>query len=161
VNIEALFERLYPSLFRYLNRMTGDADAAEDIAQEAFVRLLRQDFPEEEARPWLFAVATNLLRDRARKIERRQRLLTMTPVMPSAMAAPDEQTERAEQIEIVRTILAQIPARDRQLLLMREEGFKYEEMARTLGVAPSSVGTLIARALRRFADAYQSHEAER
>jgi RNA polymerase sigma-70 factor (ECF subfamily) len=159
VDIDALFQRLYPALFRYVHRMTGDADAAEDIAQESFVRLLRQTLPEEEARPWLFAVATNLLRDRARKIERRQRLLTTTPIMPASASAPDEDTERSEQIALVRKVLARIPPRDRQLLLMREEGFKYEEMARALGVASSSVGTLIARALRRFTEAYKAQEA--
>jgi DNA-directed RNA polymerase specialized sigma24 family protein len=45
------------------------------------------------------------------------------------------------------------------LLLMREEGFRYEEIAAVIGVAPASVGTLIARALKRFADVYQSREA--
>jgi RNA polymerase sigma-70 factor (ECF subfamily) len=117
VDFDGLFERLYPPLFRYVQRMTGDADAAEDITQEAFVRLLRQSLPDDEARPWLFAVATNLLRDRARKIERRQRLLTITPVMPAPLSAPDEDTERAEKIALVRTVLERIPARDRQLLL--------------------------------------------
>jgi RNA polymerase sigma-70 factor (ECF subfamily) len=159
VDFDALFHRLYPSLFRYLNRLTGDADVAEDIAQEAFVRLLSQDLPEGEARPWLFAVATNLVRDRARKQERRQRLLKVVPVLPSETPRPDESAERAEQVAAVRAALARIAPRDQQLLLMREEGFTYEEMARAVGVAPSSVGTLIARALRRFAGAYHAQEA--
>lgn len=154
MDFDALFHRLYPSLFRYLHRLTGEADAAEDIAQEAFVRLLTQNLPEGEARPWLFAVATNLVRDRARKHERRQRLLQAEPVLPTAPARPDEAVERSEDIARVRDALARIAPRDRQLLLMREEGFTYEEMARAIGVAPSSVGTLIARALKRFAGAY-------
>ncbi|HET9984701.1 MAG TPA: sigma-70 family RNA polymerase sigma factor [Longimicrobiales bacterium] len=154
MDFDALFHRLYPSLFRYLNRLTGDIDVAEDIAQEAFVRLLAQDLPEAEARPWLFAVATNLVRDRARKQERRQRLLKAEPVLPAPSPRPDEVVERGEQVERVRAALGRLAPRDQQLLLMREEGFTYEEMARTVGVAPSSVGTLIARALRRFAGAY-------
>jgi len=56
-------------------------------------------------------------------------------------------------------VLERLPVRDRQLLLMREEGFSYEEIAAVIGVAPASVGTLIARALKRFADVYQSREA--
>jgi RNA polymerase sigma-70 factor (ECF subfamily) len=51
-------------------------------------------------------------------------------------------------------VLDRLPERDRQLLLMREEGFKYEEIAQVVGVAPASVGTLIARALKRFVEAY-------
>ena len=83
LNFDSLFQKLYPSLFRYLHRLTGDADIAEDIAQEAFVRLLKQSLPEDEVRPWLFTVAMNLVRDHARKVERRQRLLTTAPVIVS------------------------------------------------------------------------------
>jgi RNA polymerase sigma-70 factor (ECF subfamily) len=159
VDFDGIFHRLYPALFRYLHRLTGDPDAAEDIAQEAFVRLLRQNLTEPEVRPWLFTVAMNLVRDRARKSERRQRLLTTAPALVKPTALPDEDVERSERITVVREVLDRLPQRDRQLLLMREEGFKYEEIASVVGVAPASVGTLIARALRRFVEAYNTREA--
>jgi RNA polymerase sigma-70 factor, ECF subfamily len=158
VDFDELFERLYPSLLRYLHRLTGDADVAEDIAQEAFVRLLRQQLDEHEVRPWLFTVATNLVRDTARKSERRQRLLSGAPKLVTPLPTPDEQVERSETVAGVRRALDQLPPRDRQLLLMREEGFKYDEIARAVGVAPASVGTLIARALKRFVEAYEVEE---
>jgi RNA polymerase sigma-70 factor (ECF subfamily) len=157
VDFDDLFDRLYPSLFRYLNRLTGDADAAEDIAQEAFVRLLKQQLPEAEIRPWLFTVAMNLVRDRARKNERRQRLLSGAPTMVSVEPRPDDRVEQIEDIEAVQAALEKLSDRDRQLLLMRAEGFKYEEIAGVIGVAPASVGTLIARALKRFIEAYRSN----
>ena len=159
MDFEAQFEKLYPSLFRYLHRLTGDADVAEDIAQEAFVRLLRQSLPSDEVRPWLFTVAMNLVRDHARKTDRRQRLLTTAPQLVTPATLPDENLERAEKVARVRGALEILPQRDRQLLLMREEGFKYEEIAAVIGVAPASVGTLIARALKRFSDVYHSREA--
>jgi RNA polymerase sigma-70 factor (ECF subfamily) len=156
VEFDSLFQKLYPSLFRYLHRLTGDADIADDIAQESFVRLLKQNLPEDEVRPWLFTVAMNLVRDNARKVERRQRLLTTAPALVSSTALPDEAVERGERVSSVRVVLDQLSARDQQLLLMREEGFKYEEIAHVIGVAPASVGTLIARALRRFAELYEA-----
>jgi RNA polymerase sigma-70 factor, ECF subfamily len=152
---DALFRRLYPPLFRYLNRMTGDSDAADDMAQEAFVRLLGRNMPEDEARLWVFTVATNLLRDRGRTLRRRERLMEASDWRPSSPAAPDEALERARTVGRVRNALDQVPARDRQMLLMREEGFRYDEIAQAAGVAPGSVGTLLARAARRFAAAYQ------
>lgn len=158
MDYDALFHRLYPSLFRYLHRLMGDADAADDIAQESFVRLLRQKIPEDEVRPWLFTVAMNLVRDRARKAERRQRLLVSAPTLVTVEPPADARVEQAERIAQVRAVLARIPPRDRQLLLMREEGFKYDEIARVVGVAPASVGTLIARALKRFTEAYSVQE---
>lgn len=156
MDFDAVFAKLYPSLFRYLQRLTGDEDVAEDIAQESFVRLLRQTLPEEEIRPWLFTVAMNLVRDRARKHERRQRLLTSAPDLVTRTPLPDEDVERAERIAAVRDVLERLPERDRQLLLMREEGFKYEEIARVIGVAPASVGTLIARALKKFVAEFEA-----
>lgn len=158
MDYEGVFSRLYPSLNRYLLRLTGDADVADDLAQEAFVRLLRQSIPEAEVRPWLFTVAMNLVRDRARKTERRQRLLGSAPELVTRGPQPDEALERTEKVARVRAVLNELSERDRQLLLMREEGFKYEEIAKVIGVAPASVGTLIARALRRFVSAYESNE---
>ena len=158
VDFDAVFAKLYPSLFRYLHRLTGDEDVADDIAQEAFVRLLKQPLPEDEVRPWLFTVAMNLVRDRARKNERRQRLLTTAPDLVSRPALPDQDLERAERIAAVRDVLDRLPERDRQLLLMREEGFKYDEIAAVIGVAPASVGTLIARALKKFVAEFESPE---
>lgn len=158
MDYESLFKRLHPSLFRFLHRLTGDADIAEDVAQEAFVRLLKQPLNESEVRPWLFTVAMNLVRDGARKTERRNRLLTSAPSLVTPIRLPDENLERAERIEAVRDVLDRMSERDRQLLLMREEGFKYEEIAAVVGVAPASVGTLIARALRRFVNLYHARE---
>lgn len=153
MDVDRLFHRLYPPLFRYLQRLTGDADAADDAAQEAFVRLTGQSLPEAEVRPWLFTVATNLVRDRARKADRHRRLQVHVP-RAHAPEPPDVSVERTERIAMVRAALDELPERDRTMLLMREEGFKYEEIAQTVGVAPGSVGTLLARAARRFERTY-------
>lgn len=154
-----LYDRLQPSLLRYLERLTGDLDLAEDVAQEAFLRLFRRgDLAGDDARLWIFTVATNLVRDHGRTSLRRQRLLVAQPVLPKALPGPDAETERRERVERVREALGQLAERDRQLLLMREEGFRYQEMADAVGVAPGSVGTLIARALKKFRTVYRGDE---
>ena len=160
VDYDALFRRLYPSLFRYLHRMTGDSDAADDIAQESFVRLLGRDMPEDEARLWLFTVATNLFRDGARTHKRRERLLAVRPWAPTPLPRPDEAAEKAATVERVREALGRLAPRDQQMLLMREEGFRYDEIAKVAGVAPGSVGTLLARAARRFVAAWDHEETD-
>lgn len=156
---DGLYAQLYPSVLRYVDRLVGDRDAAEDLAQEAFVRLLRRpDLEGEDARLWIFTVATNLVRDRGRAASRRRRLLRADSVPTQASALPDEELERAERIGAVRAALDLLSERDRLMLLMREEGFRYSEIAKALDVAPSSVGTLIARALKRFTEAYLPNE---
>ncbi|HEV2146615.1 MAG TPA: sigma-70 family RNA polymerase sigma factor [Longimicrobiaceae bacterium] len=158
MDFDQTFRSLYPPLFRYVHRLTGDADAAEDVAQESFVRLLGHRVAGDGVRVWLFTVATNLVRDGARKAARRERILAAEPVAPSPLPAPDAGTEHEARITGVREALGRLSARDREMLLMREEGFSYAEIARATGTAPGSVGTLLARALRRFTQAYQTVE---
>ena len=132
------------------------AEAYDRALQQGFVRLLGREMPEDEARLWLFTVATNLFRDGARTRKRRERLLSVRPWTPTALPRPDEAAERAATVKAVRGALDTLAERDRQMLLMREEGFRYDEIAKVVGVAPGSVGTLLARAARRFVAAWDN-----
>lgn len=162
MDFQTAYRELHPSLHRFVLRMIGDPDVADDIVQEAFTRLVELDLPLEEARPWLHVVTANLVRDRARTRQRRGRLLEETPPAPDRPEAPDDRVERLERIAKVRRALDELSERDARMLLMREEGFKYTEIAEVLGVKSTSVGALVARALKRFAKAYESlDEAKR
>lgn len=160
MDFQAAYEELYAPLVRYLNRFTGDAETAEDLTQEAFVRLLRQDLPDGEIKAWIFTVATNLAVDHKRKWDRRRTLLAVHRPMPQKRRDPDEEVASAEEIALVRAALETLRPRDRQMLLMREEGFRYAEIAEAVGVLPRSVGTLVSRALKRFKMAYEGQSGE-
>jgi RNA polymerase sigma factor (sigma-70 family) len=71
-----------------------------------------------------------------------------------------EEIDRSRRIADVRRALDSLDERDRTLLLMREEGFQYRELAEAVGVEPTSVGTLLARARRRFAEAVEPNASE-
>ena len=154
MDFQTTYRDLYPALHRFALRLSGDPDVADDVVQEAFTRLLEHDLPSDEARPWLYVVVTNLYRDRIRNRERRGRLLAAQPPVPEVPEAADLAVERAERVAAVRRALGGLSERDRRMLLMREEGFKYTEIAEVLGVRPTSVGALVARALKRFARVY-------
>ena len=155
MDFEAAFQDHQAPLFRYVHRLVGDSDLASDVVQESFFRLLSNPLPDEDVRRWLFTVATNLVRDDARMRVRRQRLLVeqygSSDLAGDPIEVPDQTTIRNERISAARAALEQLSERDRQMLLMREEGFRYSEIAKVIDVAPGSVGTLLARALRRFA----------
>lgn len=159
MNFDALFDSVYPPLFRYCNRLTGDPDQAEDVAQEAFFRLLDRgaEGTESSLRSWLFLVATNLVRDRSRTRETRRRILTRIPP-PDAVPGPDQDLTRAEEVERVRRALQILSERDRKMLLLRQEGFSYREIAEMVEVSHRSVGTILARALKRFAAELSNEE---
>ncbi len=155
MNFDQLFDDVYPRLHRYCTRMTADADVAEDAAQEAFVRLLDRDVRGDPAgiKAWLFKVATHLIRDGARVRSNRERLLKANPLDGVDRETPELELARKEKVEAVRRALELLDERDRTLLLLREEGLSYRELATAVDVNASSVGTLLARARRRLAGA--------
>jgi RNA polymerase sigma factor (sigma-70 family) len=152
-----LFREYHGSLVRMLTRRTGDADRAEEIAQETFARAVAA--PPRNARPWLFAVALNLVREEGRKASRQERRLVLYKAeQPTSSERPDDTMERNERIEAVRAALAQLNERDRDALLLKAEGFSYEDIAATLGLARGAVGTTLSRARQRLIEAYRAGE---
>lgn len=148
-----LFDERFASLYRYLDRLSGDPDLADDLAQEAFVRLHRRREIPNDARAWLAAVASNLFRDERRNARTRQSLLARQPAeltLASSSPSPDDAVERGEVKARVRRSLGRLPLRDRQMLLLRHEGFSYREIATALGIAETSVGTMLIRATQAF-----------
>ncbi len=153
----ALFAERSAALYRYVNRVSGDPPLSEDIVQECFVKLHRRGAMPDDPPAWLMTVASNLLRDAQRRVARRRRLTqTWSADLPLGGDAPqaDAPALAAEQVERVRKALDQLPLRDRQLLLMRHEGYRYREIADVLGLTPTSVGTMLVRAGEAFRRAY-------
>jgi RNA polymerase sigma-70 factor, ECF subfamily len=154
---ERLFVDHHAAVYRYLVRLVGDADAAADAAQEAFVRLIERPPAGGASRAWLYAVATNAALESARTRGRRTRLLAAAPVdapVPNESPRPDAYVEGNERRAHVGAALAALSERDRTALLMREDGFSHREIADALGTTTGSVGTVLARALGRLSAAF-------
>jgi RNA polymerase sigma factor (sigma-70 family) len=150
-----LFESEFPRLYRYLERLSGDPDLAADLAQESFVRLYRRGSMPDHPGPWLVTVAMNLFRNSRTMSARRGRLLTVARAeasMGDPPPVPDQ--PGSEEVQRVRLALEQLAQRDRELLLLRCEGYSYRELATALGLHEPSIGTLLLRAKRAFREAY-------
>jgi RNA polymerase sigma-70 factor (ECF subfamily) len=152
----SVFETWYPRLVRRLALRLGDTDQAEDLAQEAFVRLLSAAPRDPVA--WLFTVGANLAADHARVAQGRARHLALIggELRRGGEDDPEAALLQAEAMARVRRALAGLPERDRTLLLLHHDGVRYRDIARHTGVAPSSVGSLLTRAQRRFVKCYES-----
>jgi RNA polymerase sigma-70 factor (ECF subfamily) len=155
----ALYEELYPGLVRYLHSKVWDADRARELAQEAFVRALgsRPDDP----RAWLFTVAANLARDEARLVVRRKKhlaLLRTEVLAESEKIDPVAMMEAEERALTVRRALDALGERDREVLLLRNAGLGYPEIAQRTGLAVGAVGTTLCRARKRLVEAHASLE---
>lgn len=154
MTLERLFDEHHASLFRFVARITGDADFAKDIVQETFLSVANRPIPEgAAARGWLFQLAQNLARSGLRKVHRRRNLLSRwADGVPGSAPAPrpDVDAERAQARAAVRAALDRLSEKERTILLMREEGFKHREIAEAIGTTTGSVGTMLARALTRL-----------
>ncbi len=164
-SFEALFQRHYDRVYGLLFRLLGNRAEAEDVVQEVFLKLYYRPLagqPGDNVGAWLFRVATNLgynyLRGRRRRWQR-DRLLLPDPT--DATPDPADQAARQETQATVRAALARLPQRQTQLLLLRQMGFSYAELADACEVAPGSVGTLLARAAGAFRKVYEREEKQR
>jgi RNA polymerase sigma-70 factor, ECF subfamily len=167
-DVDRLFRDYHAPLVRYLTRRLGDRDWAEEVAQETFVRALRQleRGPLASERSWLFAVATNLVRDEARRdAHRRRHLALLTEEARDEQVehesvtqevASDDAQRRARDAALARRAVDALAERDRLALLMREEGLDYQEIAEALELSVGSVGTTLSRARRRLVEAYEA-----
>jgi RNA polymerase sigma factor (sigma-70 family) len=148
-----LFHLHHPRLVRFLHRATGDGELAADVAQEAFVRLYRREVMPDSPEAWLISVALNLVRNERTRVQRRGRLLTAArseQVLADPPAAPDDALAAEETRRRVRSVLDELPARDRALLLLQAEGYGYREIALALELKEASLGVFLARARRAF-----------
>ena len=160
MDVDLLFREHYAGLVRYLSRRLGDRDWAEEIAQETFVRAMRQSAL-TSPRSWLYAVATNLVRDEMRRDARRRQRLEELVAEARAQERDVVQlpVERDDDDRLARAALEQLGERDREALLMREEGLDYVEIAAALELSVGSVGTTLSRARRRLVEAYEALRA--
>ncbi|MFT3689075.1 RNA polymerase sigma factor [Paenirhodobacter sp.] len=149
-----LTERFAPLAFRVAQRMLNDRAEAEDVAQEAMLRLwkIAPGWRPGEAKvsTWLYRVVTNLATDRLRR--RRGVGLDEAPeVEDDALSALDRmiETDRARALELA---LAQLPARQRQAVVLRYlEGMSNPEIAEAMETGVEAVESLTARGKRRLA----------
>lgn len=147
---EDLFEAEWPKVVRVAQRVLGDLPRAEDAAQEAFLSMYRrygERLPERPG-PWLYAaaahVALNALRSETRREQRERREYLATS--QGASTDPSAQAERSEENRELRRAMARLKAHSAEILALRYGGLTYQEIAQTLAVPVSQVGTRLRRA---------------
>ncbi|MGA7731678.1 MAG: RNA polymerase sigma factor [Chloroflexia bacterium] len=153
----AIFERFQAPLVNYIYRLVGDWDAANDLAQDTFLKAYNA-LPRTEdtlqISPWLYRIATNTALD---SLRRRKRItwvpfkIEMEPVAPMSDHAP----RHADQ-DAIQCALQQVPADQRTCLVLNlYQGLSYKEIADTLGITVNLVAVRIFRGREKFVEAYK------
>jgi RNA polymerase sigma-70 factor (ECF subfamily) len=156
--VSRIFERLRLPVYRYLCASFGSPSRAEDVAQEAFLRLyqaLRRGERIRSERAWVFRVAHNL----ALNLIRGDRFLEPLDEvgweqLVGGREDPDPGPEQGlierERMARLRSGLVQLSRQQRQCLLLRVEGLRYREIAEILGVNTSTVAEFLRRGVRKL-----------
>ncbi len=149
VEFHAFYEKTAPQLRAYLRRVSGDSAVADDLLQESYLRLLRAPLgaaTEDHRRHYLFRIATNLLRDHFRAAKRST---TELPELPSKTSAAKD-LELAHDLQ---PILQQLKPRERELLwLAYVEGYRHDEIAKSISCRAASVRPMLFRARAKLAE---------
>ena len=150
--------RHYQPVYRLVWRMTNGAADAEDMAQEAFVKLWQNPAQVREAgalKGWLMRVAANAVIDRSRRP--RAAALDDAPEVEDPQARPDAPLDRAQAARLVDARIAQLPERQRLALsLVYFEGLTTIEAAAVLEVSVDALESLLSRARRGLKDSLSS-----
>lgn len=154
LDIEELFRARFDRVARVIARVVRDPARAEELAVEAFIRLWRTPrahTPQAEA--WLYRTAVRLGLDELRRLTRRERYESLLAVIRH-IPTPEQLHAAAEEQDRVRAVLAALPGRQAELLLLRSHDLNYGDIAAALDIHPASLGTLLARAQKSFRKEY-------
>jgi RNA polymerase sigma-70 factor (ECF subfamily) len=151
-----LFHELRKPLLRYLVCLGLSADDAQDVVQDAFLSLhqhLESGGSEENIRSWLFRVAHNQARNRQKTYERR----FVAPLDQETNRIPHDSTPehmllKKEKFRRLESAIRLLSECERECLLLRAGGLRYREIADVLGIATSTVGDAVDRAVKKLAE---------
>ena len=151
-----LYHELRKPLLRYLICLGLTSDEAQDVVQDAFVSLQRHlssGGDQENMRGWLFRVAHNQARNRQTSYDRRfGETLDGGMEFLADSTTPEQVLLRKEKLRRVAAAIQLLAESERECLLLRAGGLRYREIGEVLGMATSTVGDTVERAMRKLAE---------
>jgi RNA polymerase sigma-70 factor (ECF subfamily) len=167
-----LVSRYTGELYRFLARFSGNMTAAEDLVQETLLQAhqsAERFDTSRRLRPWLFTIAANKARDWLRSQRRRTEVsldadvgrdsdesVSFAEIFEGNEALPEDLVGQAEQRELVRLVIEQLPAALRQVLVLGYfQQLPYKDIAEIVGVPVGTVKSRLHTALKRFAVLWQ------
>jgi RNA polymerase sigma factor (sigma-70 family) len=157
--IEEVFDALESPLLAYARRLLGNPSVAEDVVQEAFMKLHMQFSEVRQPQPWLYRAVHNLVVDHQRRANRHVPIDEPTretsangDELTDAQPIPDEQIARWEGIGLVRLVLETLDDRSKEVIRMRfDEDLSYIQIGERMGLKVGHVGYLLHHALKAMA----------
>ncbi|MDA1015220.1 MAG: sigma-70 family RNA polymerase sigma factor [Planctomycetota bacterium] len=161
--IQSALETYEGRLLQFARRITGNLERAQDVVQETFLRLCREDPAELDGHlaEWLYAVCRNKALDVRRKESRMSAIADETLERTQSEAPqPDDIAERNESVSQVLELLSQLPDNQQEVVRLKfQGGLKYREISEVTGHSVTNVGFLIHRGVSALREKMQRIEA--
>lgn len=159
-SFETVFHAHYERIARAIGRIVRDPARAEELAVDVFWKFWRNPQAHgEKAAGWLYRTAIRTALNDLRRQSRTDRHERLSDLV-SASSSPEQERAAAEKQEHVRHVLSLLDERQAELLLLRNSGLSYDELASALNLNPASIGTFISRAQQAFRKEYISRYGE-
>ena len=154
--VTTLYRELRKPLLRYLVCLGLTSDEAQDVVQDAFLSLQRHlasNGAQENIRGWLFRVAHNQARNRQTSYHRRfGEPIDGDMDFLASDATPEQRVLEKEKFRRLAVAIRLLPESERECLLLRAGGLRYREIGEVLGIATSTVGDTVERAIKKLAE---------
>jgi RNA polymerase sigma-70 factor (ECF subfamily) len=155
----ALFERHATTIYNYCFRRLGDWGAAEEMLSLVFLEAWRRrnkELPKDKVLPWLYGIATNVVRNRRRSERRFRAALTRMPPDPPEPGFEEEVDDRLDDERRIRSaleLLGQLSRREQDVfVLCAWSGLSYDDAGLALGIPVGTVRSRLSRARRRLGE---------
>lgn len=155
LDLESLFTAHYRDIARFIASIVHDRARAEELAVEVFLQWT-SSHRHSNPKTWLYRAAAHVAVDEIRRRARRERYDRLLSRILRRVRTPEEVHLAKEEQQRVRAVLARMTARQSALLILRAQGFSYDELASTLDLNPLSVGKLLSRAQQTFRNEYRN-----
>ncbi len=148
-------------LHRYAGRLLGDVESAQDIVQDAFLRLLKQNHKHgnidsiENTRAWLYKTTRNLCYDKFKSAKQRLEITietTTIEVVADDSDKPDEKLAKKEEMQLIKEEINKLDPRSREIVILKlEHERSYKEIAEIMDISPTNVGFILHKAMKKLA----------
>lgn len=152
--IQRLYETQFSVMVRQAQYIVSSREIAEELVQEAFIRLMTKP-PRETDRvgAWLRTVVNHLALDHVRRVKVEERVTEKISTVERVQTAEEATLANIDRSEVQRS-LESLTSRDREALLLRHSGYSYKEIAQKLNCPAEQVGVILIRALKKLRAAY-------
>ena len=158
---ELVYEKNYPSIYRYIFRFVGNQEDANQIVQQTFMnfyKYLSTHHSINNSRAMVFKIANNICYDYLRRKQRIKNVSSADLVSINTVEPPEDTLLKDERNEIFLNALKRLSLKDQQCVLLYHEGLSYTEISNCLRIKKNSVGKVLSRAIEKLARIIKSGE---